>query len=216
MLWTDWISRWNGSRSACELKGGEASALSISGPAFEPEIRSVESALELSLPVDFRRVLLEFSSAVEFSWFLPDDLARPEEFREMFSGGCSWNLGRLVEIEEGRRRWVRECFSNAEDSYDLVWHSKLAFLEVGNGDLLALDVNSAEASVVYLSHDDGEGHGYRLADNFIDFIERWSLLGCPGAEDWQLLPFINSPMSGLQPYGENAVKWRDWFGFDVT
>lgn len=212
MSWTDWVSRWEASLKACELKGGETRDLFISDPAPEADIRSVESIIGFNLPVDFRKVLLEFSSAVRFSWFLPDEAELPEEFREIFGGGCSWNLARLVEVEERRRSWVRECFPNANDPYDLVWHNKLAFLEVGNGDLLALDLNLLNSSVVYLSHDDGEGHGYRLGDNFIDFIERWSLLGCPGAEDWQMLPFISSSTSGLQPHGENAIKWRDWFG----
>src|SRR5262245_61054047 len=119
MFWMNWISRWQGSLRACEFKGGEARELSISEPALENDIRSVERDIGMDLPDDFRRVLLEFSSAVDFSWFLPDELVRPEEFREIFSGGCSWNLARLVDIEDLRQGWVKECFPNAEDSYDL-------------------------------------------------------------------------------------------------
>lgn len=87
---------------------------------------------------------------------------------------------------------------------------------VPNGDYIAFDLcSSLEAPVVYLSHDGGEGHGYVLGNSFQEFIEQWSLLGCPGNEDWQMMPFISSPTSGLEPYGENAEHWREWFGLYV-
>lgn len=42
---------------------------------------------------------------------------------------------------------------------------------MGNGDYLAFDLNhSNDAPIVYLSHDDGDGHGYKIANNFIEFI----------------------------------------------
>ena len=69
--------------------------------------------------------------------------------------------------------------------------------------------------MVYLSHDDGEGHGFRLGDNFADFIDRWTLLGCPGAEDWQMLPFIHSSTSGIDPWCENARRWRQCSGLEI-
>src|SRR5262249_9542796 len=132
--------------------------------------------------------------------------------RGIFGGECSWSLTRLAEIEQGRKGWIECCFPNIEDEYDRVWHNKLAFLEVGNGDMLALDLSLPSVPVVYMSHDDGEGHGYRLGADFTDFITRWTLLGCPGAEDWQMLPFISSPTSLLAPDCENARLWRSIFG----
>lgn len=67
--------------------------------------------------------------------------------------------------------WIENVFSDPEDEYDVVWHNKLAFSEVGNGDYLAFDMsNTEDAPIVYLSHDNGEGHGYILANNFIEFL----------------------------------------------
>lgn len=46
---------------------------------------------------------------------------------------------------------------------------------MGNGDYLAFDMkDDIDAPIIYLSHDDGEGHGYKIANNFIEFIENWS------------------------------------------
>ena len=214
MIWNKWKSRWQKTLSACNTIGGEARDLKIEQPATEDEVLSVESKLGLRLPETFRKVLIEFSSSVEFNWFLPE-IELPNEFRQIFCGECSWNLNELIELEDNRKGWMESCFPNPDDEYDAVWHNKLAFLHVSNGDLIALDLDKMpEAPVIYLSHDDGEGHGYILGSNFTDFIDRWSLLGCVGAEDWQMLPFISSSTSGLEPNGENAQKWREWFGLD--
>ena len=50
-----------------------------------------------------------------------------------------------------------------------------------------------------------------LAKTFADFINRWTTLGCVGSEDWQMLPFLPTPFSGLEVNGENAVRWRQLF-----
>jgi hypothetical protein len=124
-------------------------------------------------------------------------------------------LNLLVRFEEGRQGWVKTCFPDTDNAYDAVWHDKLVFLEVDNGDAIALDLKFSGAPVVYLSHDGSHMHGYRLGDSFVDFMERWSLLGCPGADDWQMEPFISSQTSGLEPYGEKAKQWCEWFGLTV-
>jgi hypothetical protein len=91
-------------------------------------------------------------------------------------------------------------------------HNKLAFQQVSNGDLLALDLSSSSAPVIYLSHDDGPGHGYKLGADFTDFIGHWTRLGCRGAEGWRIVPFTKSPASLLDPDCENGRIWRSIFG----
>jgi hypothetical protein len=72
-----------------------------------------------------------------------------------------------------------------------------------------------DSPIVYLSHDGGEGHGYRLANNFIEFIDRWSRLGFVGCEDWQWMPFTTGPENGLLPDGEAAQRFRAWLGLNI-
>src|SRR5688572_26436323 len=204
-----WRNRWEEALSACSKLGGDARPLIVREPVGETRVTEVERRIGVDLPASFRRVLLEFSSEVEFSWFAPDGHDFPKPFNQIFCGGCSWSLNALPEIQESVQGWIAQVFPNPNDAYDRVWHDKLGFLKVGNGDVLAFDLGPASrGAVVYLSHDDGEGHGCRLGSDFEDFITRWSELGCPGAEDWQWLPFVKEPQGPIDPDGIRAAQWR--------
>ena len=50
----------------------------------------------------------------------------------------------------------------------------MGFMNVPNGDVIAFDMKESEInpSVVYLSHDDGEGHGYILGKDFNTYLEQ--------------------------------------------
>jgi hypothetical protein len=64
-------------------------------------------------------------------------------------------------------------------------------------------------------HDDGSGHGCVLGVDLIDFLRRWTPLGCPGPEDWQRLPFTSGGTSMLEPDGEIAGRWRKMLGLEM-
>lgn len=214
-LWSVWEKRWEAVLKSIRDIGGEANGVIINPPAQIEQIKRIEEELNVKLPSSFIKVLTEYSSEVELSWTLPDDehllTPLPNEFRGIFGSDFNWSLKRLIDIENGRKGWEREVFSDPHNEYDSVWHNKLAFIEVGNGDYIAFDLRQSEDyPIVYLSHDDGEGHGYRLGNNFIDFIDRWTLIGCVGSEDWQMLPFITSATTGIEPNSANAIKWRTW------
>ncbi|KZE48990.1 hypothetical protein AV540_15525 [Brevibacillus parabrevis] len=213
--WKNWITRWQNMLDAVTKMGGAADDLTIEPPATLQQVEEIEHGLGIHLPISFRNTVLDFSAKIKFSWSLPEDdkltIPLPSEFSGIFRGNCSWNLNNMIELNCDKDGWVKAVFPNRDDPYDKVWHNKLAFQEVGNGDYLAFDLaNGPDCPVVYLSHDDGEGHGYILGNNFIDFMERWTSIGCPGAEDWQMLPFITSPTSGIESDGGDAFKWREW------
>lgn len=153
--------------------------------------------------------MLTVSRRVGFWWFAPDDVKFPAPFRNNFSGQLEWSIEHLPEYDEARAESVEQVFPQTDDPYDSVWHNKLAFAPVGNGDYLAIDLSPAHYErVVYLSHDDGEGHGYVLAADLPDLLRRWVPLACPGAEDWQWLPFTRNHESGIDPACENASTWQ--------
>lgn len=183
-------------------------------PADPGQVAELESAVGARLPGTFRDVLLSVSACIEFRWFAGDRKFAPP-FRRNFSGDLHWSVDLTAQAEAERKSWCSAVFSSPEKRYDAVWHDKLAFYQVGNGDLIAFDLaEDRHGQVVYLSHDDGEGHGYVLARDFRDLLARWLPLGCAGGEDWQWLPFTADPASGLEPYAEPAVAWRRVLGID--
>lgn len=112
----------------------------------------------------------------------------------------------------------RTGFPDGNDPYDSIWHVKLSFLDVTNGDHIASDLNwrGSGSPVLYLSHrDDPSLHGYSLGSTFADFMDRWSLLGCPRRRPLADHAVRPSPVSGVESDSGNARLWRDWFGLSL-
>lgn len=209
-VWTPWRSRWEEALAACAHVGSQETRLDVGLPASPSDLAPIEAVLGLTIPESFRDVLLRYASHIDFFWFFAKEVESP--FAGIFRGTCEWDLAALPYLEQNRRDWIETCFPDPEEPFGSVWHNKLAFAEVGNGDVLAIDLLAKGNPVVYVSHDNPEIHGWRLGNNFADFIDRWTQLGCVGAEDWQLRHFLPSPTSGLDSTGASAQIWRRWFG----
>lgn len=197
--------------------GGDVQEVVIEPPTSHKQILQMEERLGVVLPESYKSVLQEFAGEFSLFWSLPEDLVTPHEFTESVSGNFQCSLEMLPRLEEERKEWIHQVFPNVEDEYDVIWHNKLAFYGVGNGDYFAFDLIDGldDAPIVYLSHADGEGHGYRLADNFIEFIESWSRLGFVGPEDDQWLPFTTSSTSGILAEDEAAKRFRTWLKLNI-
>lgn len=172
--WYYWEQRCNTFLESVKKIGGKAEGFIIKPPASLIEVRKIEEQIGLTLPQSFVKVITEYSRGIEMAWSLPkhEDLIvpLPKELRGLFACNFSWNLNDIPTVESDRKGWDSEVFNNSDDHYDSVWHEKLAFMEVGNGDYLAFDLSiPIDPPVVYLSHDDGKGHGYTLGVNFLTF-----------------------------------------------
>jgi cell wall assembly regulator SMI1 len=193
--------------------GGESRKLIFEKPSTESEIVNLETQLKYKLPQEFRNVLLTVSSHLEFKWFLPDNFNLPESLKQIFCGDLYWSLDFIISFNKRKDDWIREVFPNADNEYDKVWHNKFVFQDVGNGDFLSIDLTSDNyGKVIYLSHDDGEGHGFIMANSFSEFLSNWVQLGCVGAEDWQWLTFCENKNSGVNPNCDNAKLWYNVIG----
>lgn len=228
--WDRVVATWKATLEAVQRVGGyttlEAArsagirhskmwGLTVEGPASLSDIRRIETDLGIGLPPALSRFFLEFSRSVDFRWQLPHDFLLPEQFRELFCGGFSLSLEALPEHERGRFGG-EQTFPNPNDPYDVVWHQKLGVIPVMNGDYLGIDLRAGhQGEIVYLSHDDGSGHGHVLGADLIDFLRRWTPLGCPGPEDWQWLPFTSKGTTMLDPDGEAARAWRETLGLEL-
>lgn len=192
------------------LIGGDSRNLVFERPSTEYEIVEIEKKINFELPNDFRNALLKVSSHCEFRWFLPENFPLPNELKQIFCGELNWGIHLIETFESDKNSWIKNVFPNTEDEYDKVWHDKFVFQDVGNGDYLSIDLLPENyGKIVYLSHDDGEGHGYIMADSFSELLTNWTELGCVGGEDWQWLPFVNNKLSGINPTCENAEKWKN-------
>lgn len=203
-------------KSAYESIGAETE-LVVEEPASIAEVEAVENIIERKLPLQIRDFFLQYSKKCEFSAWLPDDFELPDELDEIFSATFLISLEEFADVENARKDWVEECFTDEEDEYDSVWHHKLGFMHVPNGDIIAFDVkrNETNPPVVYLSHDDGDGHGYILGKDFDTYFEQLLLVGACGNEDWQMLPFCSDAQSGIISDCENAKKYRRIIGLQI-
>lgn len=200
----NWINNWNETFHQIEKIKGEIESFVVEKSATEEEIKLIEQQLGYPLPISFREVLVKFSKQVELRWSFPDELSIPAEFDAIFAGELCWNLDSIEDLTE-----VADNLKDVEDNYGENLRQKLAFYTVPNGDYLALDLNSnkEDASVVYWDHE--EDSVTYVADNFIEFIEKFTDLHLIGAEIWQWETFIDS--KGINTDSEIAQKWKKLF-----
>jgi hypothetical protein len=197
--------------------------LEIAPPASLDEVRAIEREHRLVLPEEFVEVVTGYSAVVSFHWSFEDMntgeeiVVPPEGYRDISSGGGGsdwdlWNIGTLARHSEDLQGWMTTRTQPEEGSFGLVWQSKTAFMHAMNGDLYAFDIakGSRDCPVIYLDHEHGSDHGIRLGLNFVDFITRWSNLGCPGEEIWQMMPFYDREQNLLMASGEVVENWKSW------
>lgn len=211
--WQTWMQRWSATLNTCREVGAWEGVLSVDPPASLAEVQSIENKLGWQIDASFREVLLNFSSKVHFQWFLGNEFRRDVE-GGIHQGYCAWDAAALVSLEEGRKQWVEVCFSDRDDPFHRIWQTKYVFMSIGNGDYLAIDRDEdARGAVCYLAHDvdDLSVHGACLGYNFIDFLDRWTQLGCVGPDGFLLEPFLQRNDQGLAVDGDEARKWRSVF-----
>ena len=199
--------------------GGEVEPLTIEKPATEEEVQAVEAKLGYTLPTHFREVLLENTAHLEFWWDIDDiideeDISLPDKLAEIFRGKLLFGLDLLLNYEEDRQDWEGEAYPNSDKEYDRVWHNKMSFFQVGNGDYIAIELEPENyGKVVYLSHDGSENHGLYIADNFKEFLMNYAAVGCTGGEDWQWESFYTKD-KGIDPTSKNAKTWYKVLGIN--
>ena len=199
--------------------GGEVEPLTIEKPTTEEEIKAVEEQLGYTLPPHFREVLLENTAHLEVWWDIDDiideeDISLPDKLAEIFRGKLLFGLDLLLDYEEDRQDWEGDAYPNSDKEYDRVWHNKMSFFQVGNGDYIAIELEPENyGKVVYLSHDGSENHGLYIADNFKEFLMNYAAVGCTGGEDWQWEPFY-SKGKGIDPSSKNAQAWYKVLGIN--
>lgn len=209
-----WASRLRSVQEVVEDLGGSTNPISRYPAVFSAEFDSASRKLGVELPVEL--VSLVEMGGLCGGWNLGQSgrTLLPKASAEVQWGTVDLSLDEIVRAENSRQGWVEACFPDPDNAYDRVWHGKFGFHTVPNGDCLALDIESNSRPVVYLSHDDGEGHGVLLAPTLVEFLERWSLLAFAGPEDWLMISFVEVGGGGLLPRAAAAKEWRSAIGFE--
>lgn len=236
--WTRWVACWEEVCERCLARGGRVdSPVMIDNPASEEEIAGVEEAIGRRLPSSFRRVLREFCAGASFEWSLPEHL-ETEVPGGLSQGGMAWclrdpeeGLVGIAANEEYRRSLVRTWEGwgwYGEGALELEghlrWRRSLMWLGTGEDEGLGFDGGEngsrwEDAPVVLLDSvqlDDDEAY---LGANFIDFMNRWSSVGCVGPASGYMrtvmpVQFGVRPrhVGPIDPHCEVAREWREWMG----
>ena len=138
------LERLNRFKNRVDELGGTTSKIVCKEVATEEEVSNLEKEWGYKLPDDFRWVLLNVSSHLEFFWNLYREeeelLELPKELVEIFSGNLYFGIDTILSCEESRKDWIDICYPDYNNPYDKIFHNKLAFQKVSNGDLFAIDL----------------------------------------------------------------------------
>lgn len=232
-MYTKWIRRIKATAMCIDKFGGRILKFNIKPKAEEEEIKKVEEELGFRIEENFRAILKNFSKGIEVCWSFPDSIILPEELKAIFSGRLYFDLEQLGDINYHKNDLMECCFSDlpmpseeeiTENNLDrrfinLVLNTEkfikaLAFSEVGNGDYIVIDIED-NGSIRYLSHELDKTHGAKIADNFIDYLDKITAIAMAGSEDWQLEVFMEDYEKGINPYSNNGNMLRKIIDIDI-
>ena len=211
--WNQWIDRIEWILGIAKKRNWDYSDLTIKKPISEKAFDILENELNIIYPEDFKETLTKYSSGILMNWQIEGEETEGE-FREIFCGagrGYLWDFNTLRDDYKNIKSWISECFPNPNDEYDKVWYNKVPFLDVPNGDVIAFgDKTEFGNQVIYLSHEGDDFHGQILGENFIDFMNKWTQLGCVGTEDWQFEPFYDYEKKAMLSDKTILNRWIKW------
>lgn len=212
--WNNWKGNWEWILDIAKKRNWDVIDDLVIHPAVtKKEVDKAIDDWKIKLPADFIDVVTNYSSGVHFSFQIEGEETEGQ-YREIFSAGYEgiWSFEDLGNLKEQCDEWTKNCFSDPSNEYDKVWYNKTPIIRVATGDLIAFDTSEGidEFPVVFLSHDDSSLHGKRLGKNFVDFITRWSNIGCFGPEDWQFEPFYNQVENIIELEGDKVDNWKKW------
>lgn len=175
--------------------------------ALKMEIQEIEQKLKLNLPRELKDFFLNISKKI----YLNVDFENEVQWNNSGKVSSAYifiSLKEIYDAECSRRKWVEDVFFDIEDSYSRKWHHKLGITSLINGDIIAMDLEKKEHPIIYLSHDDGDGHGYILGRTFNKYVEAVIELGGCGTEEDEFLQFCKDGISGIDFQCINAIQLR--------
>ncbi len=209
--WEDVAQLWKWACDAALAREGTVDyKLKISKPISERQLATLRKKVGGRLPPEFEHVLTHFARKVSFSWSISDSPIEnllPNDFRNCCVCDADiWDVATLPSLAEEAEK-IRQCgMAYFEKAYD----RRLPFIRVGDGDHIAFDMQHGTEGcpIVYLSHENDVGHNRVLGRNFVEFLLRWSGVGCVGPDFSYMEAFYDARKKRIHCHGRNAKRWR--------
>lgn len=180
----------------------------IKRPASDRLIRKIQHQIGQTIPEDLK-TLFRMSRQVEFGYQFDETLS--EEFSQNFSGEISWSLKDLPKQMKDFKDWI-DAFLDPEyndlteiEKYREEWKNMIPFIQVPNGDIIAVNLDPSE--VIYFSHEGDNMHGKVLGKSLWEFLDFYSKVGFAGSEDWQLEPFFDFGKNEMITQGQKVERF---------
>lgn len=161
--------------------------------ATDKEVAKIEERLEIKIPLIFKKILMEFSKKVSFSWNLSKQMNLPYRFREISHGLIEWDIDKLEYIKN--------------DEYSETLNEILVINDVSNGDIIGIKMDNISESIVYWNHEEDTLN--ILACNFEEYIINMTKVFGIGNEIWQYESCLDE--NGINIDLEYTQNWINWF-----
>jgi hypothetical protein len=220
--YSPWIRRAESFvRHLNHLPGRWGISIAIEPPLPASEADELAKSLPFGLPTPLRALYTEGAARCRcrYHW-TPDENCLPP-VQELFPyetsiyGGpefIPWN--KLLDAHAVHTWWdgLDEDLTKEQAIAREVWRHTIPFIDVGNGDCVALHVtdNPESLPVVYLCHDDQDRPVTPLSTSLDQFLADWESLCYLGPEIWLLCPFLGEDGQGpvaIDP--KKACRWSE-------
>jgi hypothetical protein len=182
-------------------------------PAADRDLTAVERVLRTALPEPLRAFFSGGSAGLDCGYTFEPEGDSLDQLREIFpderriyGGPRLGPLSELPDLSSSVAEWANETWVADDPEQRVIWESALPFLQLANGDFLALDLRAGHTNppVVYLNHDD---ESVAISTNFGRFLAAWERLCYIGPEHWLLLEFRGAD-GHIDASGDRAVWLR--------
>lgn len=205
-----WISQWNQFTEDARGVPLDIRAQRFAGPASPESVQRIEDALTHRLPPRFRAFLLGECGGIEVNWYFEDgaEVQLPGEPESITAGGFEWKVDDLLQENPRLRPGSGFCWDEYSCGYWLP--DTLAFASTPNGDQFAVVCKGpAQDSIVYLNHDLGDIHGYRVGDDLPSFLTHYARLGFAGPEYWVWEQFTDKRTTPINSGSASAIVFLE-------
>ncbi len=175
----------------CKLK----SEVLVQPPLIESELAEITSKIDKYVPSELNRFWIAGSRHCDCTYICEDInseiIPKIEKifgsFQDIYGGASFINAADLSRHILNCRDWAEETWVAEYPQDKDFWLNSVPFIEMNNGDYLALYIAEAKdnPTVVYLAHDES----FIISESFTDFLSHWERLCYIGPEVWMLENF---------------------------